>query len=287
MNTISLTIAGIVAVAALGLNVALAGQIDTEHLFGFTIGTDIGDVGEKEIEAGTTARVGKRSGSYTALSQTLSFEYTPARNLRLEVTAAGAYHAIVGVPGLDDRRQGAFEGLSFDVRYRLLDRAHAPFGLAINVEPHWGRVDETSGEPVDRHGVDLTLAVDKELVPNRIVAAFNLLYMPEVSRSRVDGTWSRESTVGVATALMVQIRPGIFVGTEARYLRSYEGLGLDRFEGHAFFFGPTVYAKLSKHSWIALAWSAQVAGRSVDETGALDLVNFERHQATLKFGVTF
>ncbi len=145
----------------------------------------------------------------------------------------------------------------------------------------------TSGAPVDRHGVDLTLAADKELVPNRIVGAFNLLYTPEVSRSRIDGTWSRESTVGVATALMVQIRPSIFVGADARYLRSYEGLGLDRFEGHALFFGPTVYAKLSARSWIALAWSAQVAGRSVDETGALDLVNFERHQATLKFGVTF
>jgi hypothetical protein len=285
MNAISLTIAGIVPFA-LGLNVAIAGQIDTEHLFGFTIGTDIGDVGEKEIEAGTTARRGKRSGSYTALSQTLSFEYTPAQNLRLEVTAAGAYHGIVGVAGLDDRRQAAFEGLSFDVRYRLLDRAHAPFGLTINVEPHWGRVDETSGEPVERYGSDLTLAADKELVPNRVVAAFNLLYMPEVSRSRIDGVWSRESTVGVATALMVQVR-GIFVGTEARYLRSYEGLGLDRFEGHAFFLGPTVYAKLSERSWIVLAWSAQVAGRSVDETGALDLVNFERHQATLKFGVTF
>jgi len=286
MNAISLTITGIVAIA-LESNVVLAGQIDTEHLFGFTIGTDIGDAGEKEIEAGTTARLGKRSGSYTALSQTLSFEYTPGPNLRLEVTAAGAYHGIAGVPGLDDRRQMAFEGLSFDVRYRLLDRAHAPFGLAINVEPHWGRVDETSGESVDGHGVDLTLAVDKELVPNRVVAAFNLLYRPEASLSRIDGTWSRESTAGVATALMAQVRPGIFVGTEARYLRSYDGLGLDRFEGHALFVGPTVYAKLSERAWIALAWSAQVAGRSVDETGALDLVNFERHQATLKFGLTF
>jgi hypothetical protein len=286
MHKMSWTIGGVVAFS-LGSNVAIAGQIDTEHLFGFTIGTDIGDVGEKEIEAGTTTRLGKRSGSYTALSQTLSFEYTPTPNLRLEATAAGAYHGIAGVPGLDDRRQGAFEGLSFELRYRLLDRARAPFGLAINVESHWGRVDETSGEPVDRHGVDLTLAADKELVPNRIVAAFNLLYVPEVSRSRIDGTWSRESTVGVATALMVQARPGIFVGTEARYLRSYEGLGLDRFEGHAFFVGPTVYAKLSERSWIVLAWSTQVAGRSVDETGALDLVNFERHQATLKFGVTF
>jgi hypothetical protein len=98
MHTMSWTIASVVALS-LGSNVAIAGQIDTEHLFGFTIGTDIGDVGEKEIEAGTTTSLGKRSGSYTALSQTLSFEYTPAPNLRLEATAAGAYHDIAGVPG--------------------------------------------------------------------------------------------------------------------------------------------------------------------------------------------
>jgi hypothetical protein len=280
-------ITAVVLAFGVGSVAAHAGGIETEHLFGFTIGTDVGDVGEKEIEGGTAARVGKRSGSYSALSQTLSLEYTPTQNLRLEVTAAGAHHDIVGVPQLDDRRRPAFDGLSFDMRYRLLDRAHAPFGLTINAEPHWGRVDETSGEPVDRYGVDLTLAADKEIVPDRIVAAFNLLYMPEISRSRISGIWSREATVGVATALMAQVRPGIFVGTEARYLRSYEGLGLDRFEGHALFLGPTVFARLSERAWIALAWSFQVAGRSVEDKSSLDLTNFERHQAILKFGVSF
>jgi hypothetical protein len=90
----------------------------------------------------------------------------------------------------------------------------------IDAEPHWGRVDEVSGEPVDRYGVDLVLVADKELVPNRIVAAFNL---PEIAHSRVTGIWSRQAAIGVATALIAQIGPGLFVGTEARYLRSYEG----------------------------------------------------------------
>jgi hypothetical protein len=36
----------------------------------------------------------------------------------------------------------------------------------IDAEPHWGRVDEVSGDPVDRYGVDLALVADKELVPN-------------------------------------------------------------------------------------------------------------------------
>jgi hypothetical protein len=277
----------VTAIVALWSIVARADAIDTEHLFGFTIGTDVGEVGEKEFESNTLSRLGKRAGSYSALSQSLSLEYTAVQNLRLEVSATGVYYDIVGVPGLDDRRQGAFDGLSFDMRYRILDRAHAPFGLMIDAEPHWGRVDEVSGEPVDRYGVDLALVADKELVPNRIVAAFNLLYLPEIAHSRVTGIWSRQATIGVATALMAQIAPDVFAGIEARYLRSYEGLGLDGFAGHAFFVGPTIYAKLSERSWILFAWNVQAAGRSADDPAALDLRNFERHQATLKFGLTF
>jgi len=280
-------ITAVVLALGLGSVAAYAGEIETEHLFAFLVGTDVGDLGDREIEGGTTARVGKPAGFYSALSQTLSLEYTPTQNLRLEATAAAARHDIVGVPQLDDRRQTAFEGLSFEMRYRLLDRANAPFGLAIKAEPHWGRIDETSGEPADRYGVDLVLAADKEIVPNRVVAAFNLLYLPEILRSGITGAWSREATIGAATALMAQVRSGIFVGAEARYLRSYEGLGLDRFEGHALFLGPTVHAKLSERSWMTLGWSFQVAGRSVEDTGSLDLTNFERHQAILKFGVNF
>jgi hypothetical protein len=51
------------------------------------------------------------------------------------------------------------------------------------------------------------LVADKELVPNRIVATFNLLYLPEIAHSRVTGIWSRQATIGVATALMAQIGP--------------------------------------------------------------------------------
>jgi hypothetical protein len=277
----------VTAIVAFGSIIARADAIDTEHLFGFTIGTDIGEVGEKEFESNTLSRLGKRAGSYSALSQALSLEYTANQDLRLEVSAAGAYHDIVGVPGLDGRRRGTFDALSFDMRYRIVDRSHASFGLMIDAEPHWGCVDEVTGELVDRYGVDLVLAVDKELVPNRSVAAFNLLYLPEIARSRVTGIWSRQATIGVATALMAQIAPDVFAGIEARYLRSYEGLGLDGFAGHAFFVGPTIYAKLSERSWILFAWNVQAAGRSADDPAALDLRNFERHQATLKFGLTF
>jgi len=35
----------------------------------------------------------------------------------------------------------------------------------IDAESHWSRVDDVSGEPVDRYGVDLSLVADKQLVP--------------------------------------------------------------------------------------------------------------------------
>jgi hypothetical protein len=150
----------------------------------------------------------------------------PLPNFRFEVGALTSYHNISGVTGLDDRRQEAFQGLALDLRYRLLDRNHAPFGLTMEVEPHWGRVDESSGEPLDQYSVSLSILMDKELVPDRIVAAFNFVYAPQTTRLRVAGDWERETTLGFGTAIMSQIQPGVLIGADARYLRRYDSLGV-------------------------------------------------------------
>jgi hypothetical protein len=218
-----------------------ADVVDTEHMFGFITGTDIGQVGDKELESETTGRLGKRTGSYTALSHTLALEYTPLENVRLQMGAIQSFHDISGVPELDDLRRGESEGLSLEVRYRLLSREQSGIGLTILAEPHWSRVDEMSGQLLNQYGTGLALLIDKELIPNRLVAAFNLLYDPEIKRFQDLGEWSREATYGVGAGLMNQIWPGVFVGAEARYLRQYESFGFDRFAGHAVFVGPNVF----------------------------------------------
>jgi hypothetical protein len=261
--------------------------IDTEHLFGFTIGSDVGEVGEKEIEGSITGRFSKRAGTYAAGASTLSAEFVPMPNLRTEITGVVNAYDIAGVSGLIDQRYTAFGGLAADIRYRLLNRATAPFGLAIGAEPHWSRSDDVTGEPARQYGVDFVAAADWEVVPDRIVAAFNLLYQPETTRSNLTGTWSQDSSAGVAMAVMAQVRSGIFVGGEARYLRVYDGSGFDNLAGQGFFVGPTIYFKLSERAWIAAAWSAQVAGHATAAVGSLDLVNFERQQARVLFGVNF
>src|SRR3954454_9501995 len=110
---------------------ASAKDLETTHLFGFTLGSDTNDVGEKEAELETTGRFSKRAGSYSAVSQSLAVKFVPYENFTIEPGVSFSRHDISGVPGFDDRRQNAFEALSFETRYRIWDRTKAPFGLTV------------------------------------------------------------------------------------------------------------------------------------------------------------
>jgi hypothetical protein len=261
--------------------------IDTEHLFGLMIGTDVGNVDEREFQSQTTGRFSRNGGHYRAISQEFELEFVPAKNFRIELGSAFASHDINGVPGLEDRRQLAWQGVSVDLRYKFLDRDAAPFGLTFAVESHADRIDETMAAIVRNYGTEFMLAFDRDLIPNFAVAALNLIYQPEWTRIVGTGAAEQESTIGAAFGAMAQLRPGFFVGGEARYLRKYEGIGLQEFAGQALFLGPTAYLKLSERSRLTLAWSVQAWGRPAGSTAALDLVDFERHQARLVFGVNF
>jgi hypothetical protein len=261
--------------------------IDTEHLFGFMIGTDVGSTGEREFQSQTTGRFSKSGGHYRAIDQELELEFVPARNFRIEMGTSFASHDINGVPDFEDRRQLAWQGVSVDFRYRFLDRDTAPFGLTVDVETHADRIDEITAAVVRNYGTGLALAFDRELVPDFAITALNLIYQPEWTRFVGTGAAEQESTIGAAFAVMAQMRPDFFVGGEARYLRKYDGIGLQEFAGHALFVGPTAYFKLSESSRLTLAWSFQAWGRSARSMPALDLIDFERHQARLVFGVNF
>jgi hypothetical protein len=280
-------IAGLLPALALAPMAARAAEVDTQFIFGFTMGADVGELGEREIESQTVGRFSKSGGSYAAIETQLRAEITPTENIRIEMGFPVAYHGISGVTGLDDRQQGAFEGVSFEARYRLLDRDHAPFGLTIGAEPHWTRVDDISGESVANYGSELSISLDKELIENRLYGAVNFLYDPEVTFSQVTNMWERQAAFGVSAALTMQVHKGIFFGAEVRYMREYDGIGLDSFAGQALFIGPTMYASLSKNIAVSAAWSVQVAGHAVDIPGSLDLKNFERHRAQLRLMYNF
>jgi hypothetical protein len=260
-------------------------DVDTEHIFGFTEGSDIGGAGEKEAEIETFGHFGKRTGLYAATSTALIYKYSPADHVRIAPFIAFASHNIGNVPGLDNRSQWMFEASGAELRYRLSDREKGPVGITLSATPVYSRVDAGSGAPVEQYGVEATVLIDKELIPNRLFAAVNISYEPEWTRMRPGVGWERDSTFGVGGALSVKLYSGLFVGAEARYFRKYEGTGLNTPVGDALFVGPSVFMKLSKQWFASAAWNTQVAGHAVGGPGHLDLINFERHEIRLRLGV--
>jgi len=260
--------------------------IDTEHVYAFMIGTDVGQLGEREFQSETTGRFSKDSGSYRAVGQQVELEFVPIRNFRIEVGTMLAAHNIDGVPDFMDRNQLAWQRASLDLRYKCLDRATAPFGLTLAVETHGDRIDETTAARVRTVGTGVTLAVEREIVPN-VVTTLNLTYQPEWTHFADAATEEQESVVGVALGVMAELRPDFLLGGEVRYVRKYDGIGLEELAGQALFIGPTAYFQLSERSRLTANWSVQAWGRPAGTNAALDLVNFERHQARLVFGFNF
>jgi hypothetical protein len=257
--------------------------IETENLFGFTVGSDVGHAGEKEAVLDITGRFGTRDGTYSALSKKLEIGITPVENFHVAIGTSASSHWIAGVTGLENLNRLALESVSLEMKYRLLDRTKAPFGLTVMVERHIAGVEEVSGEFVHKQAVEFKVAADQELIKDRLWAAFNALYEPERVQNQAD-EMEKESTLGFSGALTAQAAKDFFFGGELRYLRKYEGAALETFVGDALFVGPTLFAKLGKQTWLAGAWSVQVAGRAAETP---DLEHFTRHQAKLKFGVNF
>jgi hypothetical protein len=271
----------------LAASVALGEELDSEHLFGFTQGTDIGAKGDKEMELEGFGAFGRGQGAYSAVAGGLEGKFTIFDNFRVSPGIGVAYHNVRGVPGLDDRQGPNFEGASLEMKFRLLDRRQAGVGVTVGVTPAWARVDDASGEPVASKGVGLLFMADYELVPGWLLSAFNMTYDLAATRSHITSEWSHDSLFGVSGAIAAQVVPNVFVGVEARYARAYGGLALDHFDGQALFVGPTAYAKFPNGAWISAAWNAQVSGRSVEVPAALDLTNFPHHEVVIRFGQPF
>ena len=277
--------------AGLGASPALAQstfrEIETKYLFGFTSGSDIGSEGEREVALDTTGRFQKRGGSYQAFKSKLEFEYTPTQFMQLEFGLLGTSHAVRNVPGVDDRNQTQFGGLSGELRYLLIGRGPAsPFGLTVSVEPEWGRVSG-NGSRENSFAMETKLMGDVELIENRLYGAPNLIYEPELVKDKGSKIFGRESSFGVSGGLAYRLTPTLTAGGEVGLYRAYEGLFLNKFAGQAVFVGPTLHLQLTKKTFVSAAWGTQVAGHAKGDPGHLDLENFSRHRAKLKVAFEF
>ena len=100
------------------VTLAKAAELETTHLFGFTFGSDVNAVGEREAESEAFGGFGKSAGTYSAISQALGVKFAPFRNFNIQPTIAVSRFEVSNVQGLDDRRQ-----LSYEAAYWNCDTA--------------------------------------------------------------------------------------------------------------------------------------------------------------------
>jgi hypothetical protein len=262
-------------------------EIETKYIFGFTTGSGIGLEGEKEFTVESLGRFGKRDGSYAATETKYEFEFTPSQFIQIEFGALGSTHNISGVTGLDDRNQVALGGAFAEFRYLAIERtSNNPLSVTLAVEPTVRRIDETSGERVRNFEFETTVNADLELMRNRLFAGFNLLYEPEVTQT-VIGDTQREASFGGSAALSLRLASNVVVGGEVWYLRHYDAANLTAFTGDAVMLGPTLYIQFTPKIFMTAAWNAQVWGREIGNPVSLNLAEFQRHRAKLKFAWEF
>ncbi len=263
-------------------------EAESKYMFGFIDGSDIGNEGEKAIEYEATGSFQKRGGRYSAIEHEFAFEHVLTQNFSYELSAHGLTHSIGGVEDLDDRNSTQFSGASAKLRYLIIGRGPgSPIGLTVSAEPEWSRIDGADGTRTRSYSSAFKLVADTELIANRLYAALNLIYEPEIAKPADADMWERSSSAAVGMALTYRITPTLAMGVAAEYDRAYDGLTFKTFNGHALFVGPNLQLNVSRKVLLAAAFMAQVAGHAVDDPRPLDLANFEKYRANLKLEFEF
>lgn len=254
-------------------------EAEAEAPFAFLSGSDIGERGERHLGFGLDAAFGKRGGTFLGLRPTVELGYNATDRLHLALELWGDYFRVRNNPDFaDQNRWGG--GVAFEAKAVLMQRgASSPAGLALVLAPHYSNSENVSGEPAAHFALETKLILDVELVPERLFAAFNLLYEPERVRPR-GGPWEKESLLGILAGLTARLSPAVSAGAEVQYFRKYEGYFLETFAGHALYVGPALHWKIRDHATASFGWAMQVAGRTAGSSRSLDLVNFERHRIT-------
>lgn len=260
--------------------------IESENLFGFTLGSDIDGPGSRSVAVEVAGRLGARSGRYAAFGTKLEFAYGATGQLAVAGSVLGGWRTSANVPGQADLNALAFDGVGGELRWRFLERGVAPVGVTLHIEPSLRVTDERTGERGLGFAFENRLIVDGALVPDKLFAAANLIYDIEAFRPKGAGQ-ERASTSGLSGALSWQVRPGLFLGVDLRYLRAHEGLALERFRGWAVFAGPTLFWHVGESTWISASYAFQVAGREQGVSNTYDLGNFPRQMLKFKLGMEF
>jgi hypothetical protein len=271
-------------------------DVDTEHLFGFTEGSDSGEKGEQEVLVDTISRFSKRRdglgpSTYRVLDTRFSYQFNPAKRFSVELSAFGNLRQQRNIVELDDKAFGTFDGASVELKYQFLKgSAEQPLGFALELRPRFTRALPVEGNGANVFDMESLLQLDVQVVPGKIWYGSNISFEPAAGRQRGGGQGYRSSTFLWSNAVVGQVAEGTFVGSEVRYLRGYDGVFLNRLESAAVLIGPVLHHRFSEKIWLTVAYAAQAWGRDTDPAYArrgLGLTQFERQNLRVKFGMEF
>ena len=257
-------------------------DVDSEHMFGFTEGTDIGTPFLPEGELEMVGRLGRSEGNYSATSLTASLKYPLSEHFRVAPSITFTRFDISGLTGFEDRNVIGLERLALEFRWRPFDRETSVFGLTFVATPFVGFIDEVTGAAGDSWGGIFIAAADRALIPDRLFVAANFVYDFGRARDYATGLIVDGSEMGLAVAATARIGEGFYLGGEVRYLRAFDSMAFGSLVGQAVYVGPTFYAMLGRGASLSGAWNVQAWGQATGLDPGLDLSVFERNMFKIR-----
>ena len=259
--------------------------------FGYVYTTGIEEEGETELSLWATDRRGKTQGHYEAQDYRLEVEHGISERFQVSGYANLAGHQIRAIGGEFEPvdRELAFQGLSAEFKYQVLDPTHDRLGLAFYAEPGWSRISKVKGTKARELELELKTIVQKNFAQDRLVWAANLTLEPEWEREHeeiapgvVRHETDKELALEVTSGLSYEIAPRWWIGGEGRYHSVYPNWtdGLHR-ENYAVYAGPTVHYDGGKWALTA-TWQPQLFGSPRGSGSLLELDDHEKRELRLK-----
>ncbi len=261
-----------------------------ETPFGYLYTTDALPKGEWEYEQWNTVRTGKASGSYTSFDFLNEFEHGFTDSFSGAFYLHSSYLHTHDVPNPDDPavnldNQSSFDvnGVSVELKERLLSPYKNPIGLTLYMEPELGVRSALSGMDTIERAVEFKLIVDKHLFDDKLILASNIMFEPEWER--LNGERSKELTNDYSVGAAYRFARGWSGGLELVNRRKFDDQDFAKQGTSAFFLGPNLHYE-QKEWWTTVTVLPQIAGHPASDSSRT-LGEYEKLEIRLIFGTDF
>ncbi len=258
-----------VAAAVIAVLAGAGATRASERHFTYVQESNVLSPGLLELEPWVTVRLG-REGFYSEFDHRIELEAGIVDNVQ-----ASLYLNVAGVAediGVKRALSTVWQGISGEVKWKLMDATADAFGLALYFEPSIGPASaELEGKVI----------VDKRF--GDFLAAANLVLAHEWEWDHADAL-ENESEIEAVGGLTYFIVPEVSAGLELRDLNEIEWKSDGPEVLSTIFAGPVV-TWMGPRLWISATLLPQIAAPLGATSGAQNLEDHERFEGRLVFGL--